>query len=65
MNEPDTKYAGIATMIAVVNDDGRAVAVCNDPIEAAAFCRCLGYDAPLEHMEVVPVVEFAKSRDVR
>lgn len=65
MNAYKPNYAGIATMIAVVNDEGRAVAVCDDPIEATAFCHCLGFDAPLDHMEVVPVVSFAKSCDGR
>ena len=50
-------------MCAVTNDEGKAVAVCLDVLDAAAFARCLGYDAPLEHMVTLPIVEFAKRRD--
>ncbi|MBQ9003062.1 MAG: hypothetical protein IJ087_14510 [Eggerthellaceae bacterium] len=65
MDVPNPPYAGIATMMAVVDDDGKAVAICNDLSDAAAFCRCLGYDNPIAHMEVVPIVSFAKERDAR
>ena len=65
MNVPEPTYAGIATMMAVTDDDGLTVAVCRDMSDAAAFCRCLGYDAPIEHMKIVPIVSFAKSSDAR
>lgn len=65
MEAPDPPYAGIATMMAVTDDEGRTVAVCHEVSDAAAFCRCLGYDAPVKHMKVVPIVSFARSRDGR
>lgn len=47
-------------MFLVSNKDGEPAAICPDLADATTFARCLGFDAPLDAMKTLPVVEFAK-----
>ena len=51
----------VLCMYVVVNKDGEPAAVCPTLKDASAFARCLGFDAPLDAMKALPVVEFAKA----
>lgn len=60
----DDEYGGlgrIRQVCVVVDEGGRPVAASEDPVDAATFARCLGFDRPLEAMRTVPVIEFAKA----
>lgn len=53
----------VINMFVVINKDGQPAAICPTMRDAAAFARCLGFDAPLDAMKSLPVVEFAKAGD--
>ena len=55
----------ICNVCVVVNTEGAPVGVCPTVFDATAFARCLGFDAPIEAIRTVPVIEFARGEWVR
>lgn len=47
-------------MFLIMNKDGEPAAICPELGDATTFARCLGFDAPLEAMKALPVVEFSR-----
>lgn len=60
MDDLNDVYGNIRQMCVVVDGEGKPVACAASPLDGAAFARCLGFDAPLEAMVMVPVIEFAR-----
>jgi hypothetical protein len=50
----------VRSMFMVKNANGEPTAVCPTLADATTFARCVGHDAPLEAIKVLPIVEFAK-----
>lgn len=50
----------VRSMFMVTNAEGVPAAVCPSLVDATTFARCIGLDAPLDAIKVLPVVEFAK-----
>ena len=61
----ETWAVRVKHMFLVVNKDGEPSAICPELGDATAFARCLGFEAPLDAMRTLPVVEFAKHGDGR
>lgn len=58
--EHGNEMFGVRHVCVVVDGDGKPIACTESPIDGAAFARCLGYEAPLDAMRMVPVVEFSR-----
>lgn len=50
----------VRSMFMVTDVKGEPAAVCPTLADATTFARCVGHDAPLEAIKVLPIVEFVK-----